>query len=161
MAVRTAARHYSPLLARLGTHRGSGGTALQAQLHAPWLHVPLPLSPAASVIHQCVASLTIMYGDMAHPKSTPYRCLPMLPAPGHYDTSLKLIKLAITPPEGPSVPAFNQRVAELGFYLDNNVLLRVDPLGACLGAPACLSSDQGATGGCAALAAGCLQQAGI
>ncbi len=51
---------------------------------------------------------------------------------GHYDTLLEILNLAKTPAGGPSVPAFLQRVDTLGFYLEDDAVLRIDPLGEAL-----------------------------
>ncbi len=112
----------APALSRAPEPAAAVGRATQ-----PWTCSPQPptLSRAQTNTQQPAPFARVII------TSVPF---PYAPA-GHYDTISQLIALATTPAGGPSIEAFTQRVAELGFYLDNNVFLRVDPLGACLVCP--------------------------
>lgn len=65
---------------------------------------------------------------LTHPNTLTHRMLRV----GHYDTLLEILHLAMTPAGGPSLPAFLQRVDTLGFYLEDDAVLRIDPLGEAL-----------------------------
>ncbi|EFJ43643.1 hypothetical protein VOLCADRAFT_106746 [Volvox carteri f. nagariensis] len=47
----------------------------------------------------------------------------------HRDTNMELMKLSITPPGGPSLDAFYAAVAKLVNFIDDNAVVRIEPLG--------------------------------